>query len=45
MKRTRAELMKGIAADELAIAFGVLGRIEQSAHRLYEAALEEEAAS
>ena len=45
MKRTRAELMKGIAADELAIAFDVLGRIEQSAHRLYAAALEEEAAS
>ena len=43
MRKLRADLMKGIAADELAIAFDVLGRIEQSAHHLYEAALEADA--
>lgn len=42
MRKLRADLMKGIPADELAIAFDVLGRIEQSAHHLYEAALEAE---
>lgn len=45
MKRTRTELMKGIGAEELATAFDVLGRIEQSAHRQYEAALEADVAS
>ncbi|WP_249225389.1 MarR family winged helix-turn-helix transcriptional regulator [Tardiphaga alba] len=45
MRRTRAELMKDISTDELAIAFDVLSRIEQSAHRLYAAALEADAAS
>lgn len=45
MRRTRAELIKGISPDELAITFDVLSRIEQSAHRLYEAALEADATS
>lgn len=43
MRRLRADLMTGIAPDELAIAFDVLGRIEQSANRLYEAAEEADA--
>ena len=33
MRRVRAELMKGVSADELAITFDVLRRIEQSADR------------
>ncbi|SFL30754.1 MarR family transcriptional regulator, transcriptional regulator for hemolysin [Bradyrhizobium sp. NFR13] len=45
MRRLRADLMKGIGPDELAIAFDVLGRIEQSANRLYEAAEEADAVS
>jgi MarR family transcriptional regulator for hemolysin len=40
MARTRAELTAGISPEELAVAFDVLGRIEQSAHRLYDAALQ-----
>lgn len=45
MRRTRGELMKGIKPEELIIAFDVLARIEQSANRLYEAALEADAVS
>lgn len=40
MRRLRADLMKDISPDELAITFDVLRRIEQSANRLYEAAEE-----
>ncbi|MES2030442.1 MAG: MarR family transcriptional regulator [Pseudomonadota bacterium] len=43
MRRLRADLMKGIPPDELAVAFDVLGRIEQSASRLFEAAEEADA--
>jgi MarR family transcriptional regulator for hemolysin len=43
MRRLRGDLMKGIAPDELAVVFDVLGRIEQSANRLYEAAEEADA--
>lgn len=45
MRRLRADLMKGIAPDELAVTFDVLARIEQSANRLYEAAEEADAVS
>jgi MarR family transcriptional regulator, transcriptional regulator for hemolysin len=45
MRKTRADLMKGIASDELAIAFDVLSRIEQSAHRLYDEAAGTDAAT
>lgn len=43
MTRTRSELTAGIAPEELAVAFDVLSRIEQSAHRLYDAALKSDA--
>jgi len=39
MRKLRADLMKGIPAEELRVAFDVLARIEQSSHHLYEAAL------
>src|SRR6218665_3402922 len=45
MRRLRADLMKGIAPDELAVTFDVLARIEQSANLLYEAAEEADAVS
>ena len=45
MRRVRAELMKGVSADELAITFDVLRRIEQSADRSLLAAEEADALS
>jgi MarR family transcriptional regulator for hemolysin len=45
MRRLRSDLMKGIAPDQLAIAFDVLSRIELSANRLIETAEEADALS
>jgi MarR family transcriptional regulator, transcriptional regulator for hemolysin len=43
MHRLRAEMLQGIAPDQLAVAFDVLGRIELSANRLIEAGEEADA--
>jgi MarR family transcriptional regulator for hemolysin len=45
MRRLRADLMKDISADELAVTFDVLRRIELSANRLIETAEEADAVS
>jgi MarR family transcriptional regulator for hemolysin len=45
MWRLRADLMKGISPDELAVTFDVLRRIELSANRLIETAEEADAVS
>jgi MarR family transcriptional regulator for hemolysin len=45
MRRLRAEMLRGIAPDQLAVAFDVLGRIELSANRLIEAGEEADALS
>jgi MarR family transcriptional regulator for hemolysin len=45
MRRLRGNLMKGIAPEELAIAFDVLRRIELSANHLIETAEEADAVS
>jgi MarR family transcriptional regulator for hemolysin len=45
MRRVRADLMKGVSADELAVTFEVLRKIELSAIRSFETAEEADALS